>query len=118
MMAHYVGFSMPMFADNLMGFIQDRQIVDETGMTGHFEFTIAISASVLQGGPAGPDDNRADAVRPAIQSLGFRLVPKKEPLDFIVIDHLEKPSANYKTPKFLQNEVIGNLSSEGPEQRD
>jgi uncharacterized protein (TIGR03435 family) len=94
MMAHYVGFSMPMFADNLMGFIQDRQIVDETGMTGHFEFTITISASVLQGGPAGPDDNRADAVRPAIQSSGFKLVPKKEPLDVIVIDHLEKPSAN------------------------
>jgi uncharacterized protein (TIGR03435 family) len=93
-MAHYVGFTMPIFVDNLMGFIQDRKIVDETGMTGHFEFTIAISASVLHGGPAGPDDDRADAVRFAIQSLGFRLVPKKAPLDVIVIDHLEKPSAN------------------------
>jgi hypothetical protein len=26
--------------------------------------------------------------------LGFKLVPKKEPLEVIVIDHLEKPSAN------------------------
>jgi predicted flavoprotein YhiN len=32
-----------------MGFIQDRQIVDETGMTGHFEFTIAISAAAIAG---------------------------------------------------------------------
>jgi uncharacterized protein (TIGR03435 family) len=31
--AHIVGDSMPMFADLLMGFIQDRQIVDETGLT-------------------------------------------------------------------------------------
>jgi uncharacterized protein (TIGR03435 family) len=93
-MAHFVGFSMPMFADNLMGSIQDRQIVDETGMTGHFEFTIAISTSVLHGGPASPDDDRPGAVRLAIQTLGFRLVPKREPLDVIVIDHLEKPSAN------------------------
>jgi uncharacterized protein (TIGR03435 family) len=93
-MAHFVGFSMPMFADNLMGFIQDRQIVNETGMTGHFEFTIAIPTSVLHAGPASADDDRADAVRFAIQSLGFRLFPKKEPLDVIVIDHLEKPSPN------------------------
>ena len=42
-----------MFADNLMGFIQDRQIVDETGMTGHFEFTIAISAKCPTGRPGG-----------------------------------------------------------------
>jgi uncharacterized protein (TIGR03435 family) len=92
--AHFVGISMPMFADNLMGFIQDRQIVDETGMIGHFEFTIAIPTSALHSGPATPEDDRADAVRLAIEPLGFRLVPKKEPLDVIVIDHLEQPSAN------------------------
>jgi uncharacterized protein (TIGR03435 family) len=93
--AHFVGLSMPMFADMLMNFIEDRQIVDETGLTGHFEFTMRAPTSDLHGDPlSGPADDRADVFRRALQPLGFKLVPKKEPLDVVVIDHLEKPSAN------------------------
>jgi uncharacterized protein (TIGR03435 family) len=74
--APVVGHSMPMFADILMNFIQDRQIVDETGLTGHFEFTITVPTSDLRGDPVcGPADDRADAFRRALQPLGFKLVP-------------------------------------------
>ena len=92
---HFIGHTMPMFANTLMNFIQDRQIVDETGMAGHFEFTLTIPATELHGDPSsGPTDDRADAFRRAMQPLGFKLVSKKEQLDVIIIDHLEKPSAN------------------------
>lgn len=92
---HFVGHTMPMFADILMNFIQDRQIVDETGLSGHFEFSMTVPTSATMGGDAsGPEDDRADEFRRALRPLGLRLVPKREPLDVIVVDHVDAPSAN------------------------
>jgi len=90
-----VGFTMPSFADLLMRFIEDRQIVDETGLTGSFELTLTNPTSAMHGGPAGPEDDRAYAFTRAIQSLGFHLIPKKEPIPVLIIDHLDKPTPNY-----------------------
>ena len=88
---HCVGMAMSQFADALMRDITDRQIVDETGLTGYFEFTMLVTTSDLHSKQPG---DWADATRRGLQPLGFKLVPKTEPLDVIVIDHLEKPSAN------------------------
>ena len=88
---HCVGMAIPFFADFLMRLITDRQIVDETGLAGYFEFTMRMSTSELNGDQPG---DSADACRRALQPLGFKLVPKREPLDVMVIDHLEKPSPN------------------------
>jgi uncharacterized protein (TIGR03435 family) len=88
---HCVGMAMPQFADALMRDITDRQIVDETGLAGYFEFTMLVTTSDLHS--KQPSD-WADATRRALQPLGFRLVPKRKPLEVIVIDHLEMPSAN------------------------
>jgi uncharacterized protein (TIGR03435 family) len=78
-----------------MNFIQDRQIVDETGLNGHFEFSMTVPTSATMGGDAsGPEDDRADEFRRALRPLGLRLVPKREPLDVIVVDHVDAPSAN------------------------
>jgi uncharacterized protein (TIGR03435 family) len=92
--AHCVGFTMPTFANLLMNFIEDRQIVDETGLAGSFEFTLTMPTSAMHGGPTGPEDDRADAFRHAIQPLGFHLVPKKEPVPVLIIDRIEKPTPN------------------------
>ena len=89
-----VGFTMPIFAELLMRFIEDRQIVDETGLTGSFELTLTVPTSSMHGGPAGPEDDRADAFRHAIQPLGFHLIPKKEPIPVLIIDHLDHPTPN------------------------
>ena len=64
--------------------------MDETGLTGTFDFTLQMPMSVLQ----GDMDERTAAFFGAVQELGLKLVPKKAPLDVIVIDHLEKPTAN------------------------
>ncbi len=83
--------TMPEFTEFLMGFIQDRQIVDETGLKGRFDFTMMTPTSSMQG---GNDIDKATAFLLGVKPLGFKLVPKKEPLEVIVIDNIDKPTAN------------------------
>ena len=92
--AQCVGFTMPLFANLLMNFVEDRQIVDETGLTGSFDLTLTMPTGAMHGGPAGPEDNRPDAVRAAIQPLGFHLIPKKEAIPVLIIDHIDPPTPN------------------------
>jgi uncharacterized protein (TIGR03435 family) len=92
--AQCVGFTMQLFVGLLMNFIEDRQIVDETGLTGSFELTLTMPTSAMHSGPAGPEDDRADAVRHAIQPLGFHLIPKKEAIPVLIIDNLDHPTPN------------------------
>jgi uncharacterized protein (TIGR03435 family) len=90
----FTHYTMPEFADALMNFIQDRQIVDETGLTGRFNFALMIPTNTAYG-RQGPDDmDRATAYFGAVQPLGFKLDRKRSPLEVIVINHLDKPSAN------------------------
>jgi uncharacterized protein (TIGR03435 family) len=90
----FTHYTMPEFADALMNFIQDRQIVDETGLTGRFNFALMIPTNTAYG-RQGPDEmDRATAYFGAVQPLGFKLVRKRSPLDVVVISHIDKPSAN------------------------
>jgi uncharacterized protein (TIGR03435 family) len=86
--------AMSEFADLLMNFIQDRHIVDKTGLSGRFNFTFKIPTSSLRGGVGQDDSDKASAFLVGIQSMGFKLVPKRELLDVIVVDHLDHPTAN------------------------
>jgi uncharacterized protein (TIGR03435 family) len=83
--------SMPEFVDILMNFIEERQIVDESGLSGRFDFTMILPTSALQ----SPDHGeRSTAFLRAVQPLGFRLVPKSALVPVMVMDHVERPSAN------------------------
>ncbi len=87
--------TMPDFIGILMNFIQDRQIVDQTGLQGMFDFTLTVPTSILQGGQASSlDVDPGSAFSRALPPVGFKLVPKKAPVPFLIIDHLERPSAN------------------------
>jgi uncharacterized protein (TIGR03435 family) len=91
----FAGNTIPQFIGLIMNFFQDRQLVDETGLTGLYDITLIVPAGVFQNGPSsGPGDDRGNALIQAAQKIGFRFVQKKEPLQVIVVDHLEKPSAN------------------------
>jgi uncharacterized protein (TIGR03435 family) len=68
--------------------------VDETGLTGLYDITLTVPANVFQNAPAGVADERGSTLIQAAQKIGFRFVLKKEPLPVIVVDHLDKPSAN------------------------
>jgi len=68
-----------------------RIIVDDTGLTGFYEFT-------LEWAP-GPGDAASPDPRPNIftafeEQLGLRLRPSTTPVEVVVIDHVERPTDN------------------------
>lgn len=84
--------------------ILGRTVVDKTGLTGEFDFTLDWTPELGQGGvpgaPPGGDappagDSSGPSVFTAIQEqLGLRLDSQKGPVEIIVIDHVDKPSDN------------------------
>jgi uncharacterized protein (TIGR03435 family) len=86
--------TMPDFADMLMSFIPDCQIIDETNLTGQVNFAITVPGNTMRNGQ-GPDImDRPTAFILGVQQLGLKLVPKKATLEVLVIDNLDKPSEN------------------------
>jgi uncharacterized protein (TIGR03435 family) len=87
----------------------DRPVADKTGLTGLFNFHLEFAPDETSPGflrrmqqleddrPAGApaDPTGGISIFTAVQEqLGLKLEPAKEPREFIVIDHVEKPSAN------------------------
>lgn len=78
------------------GDVVDRPVVDKTGLTGKFDFTVEFAPETNDGRAddgAGFSHQSAgptfyEALR---EQLGLRLVPQKGMVDVIVIDHLERP---------------------------
>jgi uncharacterized protein (TIGR03435 family) len=72
----------------------DRPVVDETGLTGKFDFTIEFTPKPDDLGTAGPDFEGTTFVQAVREQLGLKLVPQKGPIDVIIIDRLERPTEN------------------------
>jgi uncharacterized protein (TIGR03435 family) len=67
----------------------DRPVLDQTGLKGTFDIVLDWS----------PDSAGQDTTSPSIftavqEQLGLKLEPKKEPVEFLVVDHAERPSEN------------------------
>ncbi len=89
-MTKYRSMSMPNFALN-MNLIEDRPVVDQTGLSGNFDFTLRWSTDVAHAGDADAAPSLFTAVR---EQLGLRLDAVKGPAEVFVIDHVERPSEN------------------------
>lgn len=76
-----------------------RPVIDKTGLTGTYNFTLDWKPQLKApsgGGPAivsAPSDD-APSIFTALQELGLKLQPATGPAKYIVIDHVERPSAN------------------------
>lgn len=80
-------------ADFIMGeqFFLDRPLVDQTGLTGKYDFSIRYTYDEAK----STDPNAPPGLFTAIQEqLGLKLAPAKAAVDVFVIDHVEQPSAN------------------------
>ncbi|WP_158819398.1 TIGR03435 family protein [Granulicella sp. S156] len=90
------------FTGFLQSLVLDRPVVDQTGLTGKFDFTFTFTPddSEFNGHPPqlpkqADDVEAAPGLFDAIQQqIGLKLDAKKTPVDVIVIDHVDKPSAN------------------------
>jgi uncharacterized protein (TIGR03435 family) len=82
--------TMAHLAGNLGGLVLDSKVIDRTGLSGLFEFTLEWTQDA--GGAAvaaGP------SLFTALQEqLGVKLEAAKGPVEILVIDHVEKPSEN------------------------
>jgi uncharacterized protein (TIGR03435 family) len=79
------------FAPALADFL-DRPAVDQTGLTGRYDFQLKWTADESR---APTDGTAPPGLFTAIQQqIGLKLEPAKAPVDVLVIDHVERPSAN------------------------
>lgn len=111
--------TMANFADMLSRYV-DRPVIDETGLKGEYHVALDLSMQDMirlaksagvavpgmgpmapaPGGNTSPADAASDpggggSVFNAVERLGLKLDPRKEPVETIVVDHIEKtPTEN------------------------
>lgn len=87
--------SMTQLAESLARSLQGP-VLDRTGITGTFDFNVAFSREVENSAAeAASDPARAPSLPVAIQEqLGLKLQAGRVPAPFLVIDHIEQPTAN------------------------
>jgi bla regulator protein blaR1 len=82
----------------------DKPVVDRTGLSGSFDFTMEYAADPRSSpffglAPPKTDAPLGDLQGPSFleavrKQLGLRLVPDKGPVETLVVDHVERPSEN------------------------
>jgi uncharacterized protein (TIGR03435 family) len=105
------GFTLDEFSTFLFA-MMDRPVLNQTGIAGRFDFRLEYvpdpSTPVIlswiterrrpgvdpSADPGPPDPNGIPIVTAIQQQLGLRLEPTRAPREFLVIDHVEKPSEN------------------------
>jgi len=74
-----------------------KPVVDKTGLTGKYDFTLRWSTeqlSLVAGTPTGDADKLPSIFTALREQLGLRLDSTRGPLEVLVIDRAERPSEN------------------------
>jgi uncharacterized protein (TIGR03435 family) len=87
----WTGTKMTQFVDTLAEAMQ-APVVDQTGLTGRYDFSLDLTPYLP------PDGQRPDigvmmltALR---EQLGLKLESRRSTVDVLIVDHIEKPTAN------------------------
>lgn len=100
---HTSNMSMKEFCHGMQEAVMDKPVVDQTGLPGRYDFNLNWTPDQSQFGsfgiqipPPNPDDpNAPPSLFTALpEQLGLKLEVSKANVDVMVIDHIEKPSAN------------------------
>ena len=93
----YRNVAIALIASQMPGFGNlDRPVVDETGLTGNYDFLLEFTPDLPPGVTPPPD---FDASGPTFldaltEQTGLKLVSQKGPVDVIIVDHVERPTEN------------------------
>jgi uncharacterized protein (TIGR03435 family) len=86
------------FASVLQRAVFDRPVVDQTGLSGKYDFELEWTPDDTQFGgtlPQGPPDSEKPGIFAAVQEqLGLRLEATRGPVDTIVINRVARPTEN------------------------
>ncbi len=82
-----------------LAMVMGRPVVDKTGLTGLYDLKLGFAADAstpeLPPPPPGSPDSNLPSIFTALQEqLGLRLATAKGPVEVLVIDRVERPSAN------------------------
>jgi uncharacterized protein (TIGR03435 family) len=78
----------------------DRDIIDKTGIAGTFDVHLDLLPTDIGYGGTMPDPSSSftpgdgGAIAAAVKKLGLQMRNAKQPTEFLVIDHVERPSEN------------------------
>jgi uncharacterized protein (TIGR03435 family) len=79
------------FAATLEGLVE-RAVVDRTEVSGSFDFDFTYASSP---GDSGTANNGASLPTALIEQLGLKLESRRrEPVNVLVIDHVDRPTPN------------------------
>ena len=90
--------NMAMFAEFLPSFLE-RPVQDRTGLKGVYEITLNLeldltSRPLPQPGQLFTGFGYTPGIFKAVEQLGLKLDAQKQPVETIVIDHIERPGEN------------------------
>jgi len=75
----------------------NRPVVDETGLTGNFDFVLEFAPEMATGenpGVSQPDPGGQPFGEALKEQLGLKLESQKAMADYLRVDHVERPTAN------------------------
>lgn len=77
----------------------DRPIIDRTGLAGTYDFELAFTPEVAgqgdrNGRERGPNPGGPSLFTALQEQLGLRLESQRAPIEFLIVDHVEKPTEN------------------------
>jgi uncharacterized protein (TIGR03435 family) len=94
------------FSQEVLGRLFDRPVLNHTGITGKFDFHLEFTPDgdtprvpVRDPNAPGPKQSADPTGRPSIfaalqEQLGLKIESAKSPAEFLIIDHVERPSDN------------------------
>jgi uncharacterized protein (TIGR03435 family) len=97
------------FSD-MLSRMMDRPVLDMTNIEGKYDITLEVSMEDMIGmkrmagggmmmhreGPDGPapEGSPRASIYSAVQQLGLKLDPRKAPIDFLIVEKIERPTEN------------------------
>lgn len=78
----------------ITGAFVDRPVVDHTGLTGTYDLTLTYTPDIPANRRGEPDPNDINIFTAVQEQLGLKLEPRREMVDTLIIDSIEKPSDN------------------------
>jgi uncharacterized protein (TIGR03435 family) len=86
--------NMEQLVQAIMNSFLDRPVVDRTGLTGTYDLKLSYTPDVPANNKIEPGPNDISIFSAVQEQLGLKLEPQKAMVDVMVVDSLEKPSAN------------------------
>ena len=79
--------------------LTDREVIDRTELSGMFDVRLeyareAVATTAATADPTSPRDDKPSILTAVGEQLGLKLTPSKGPVEFLVIDHVDRPVVN------------------------